>query len=131
MKKSLELTDMSENQILRLRKTENIHILLWLLKDVCWVADFKTAGMIMAVPTLSVAFYITWKYRSMASELFHNLAVCCWITANIIWMTGEFFFDDNTRPLAICVFIAGLLIVSYYYISVTVKKKLKINTSDI
>ncbi|MFM9007686.1 MAG: hypothetical protein ACKORE_03805 [Bacteroidota bacterium] len=31
----------------RFRAYENFHIVLWLLKDTCWVSDFKTAGLIM------------------------------------------------------------------------------------
>jgi hypothetical protein len=24
------------------------------------------------------------------------VATCCWITANVVWMVGEFYFDDRT-----------------------------------
>lgn len=97
------------------RRKENLHIVLWLLKDTCWVADFKTGGMIMILPTIAMAFYITWKTRENITELFHNLAVCCWIIANSIWMTGEFYFKDTTRPYAIAFFVLGLISVFIYY----------------
>jgi|SRR6185436_6181423 len=99
-----------------IRGTENMHIAMWLLKDSCWVMDWKIAGICMIVPTLSLAFYITWKMRENKSELFHNLAVCSWIIANSIWMTGEFFYDDTLRPYATVFFAAGVFSVIYYYL---------------
>jgi hypothetical protein len=99
-----------------IRGKENTHIVMWLLKDSCWVMDWKMAGLFMIVPTLSLAFYITWKMRENKSELFHNMAVCCWIIANSIWMIGEFYYDDTLRPHARVFFAAGVLCVIYYYL---------------
>lgn len=47
----------------RIRKIENAHILLWLLKDICWVMDLKWMGTIMIIPTLVVALWITYRMR--------------------------------------------------------------------
>lgn len=99
-----------------IRETENLHIVMWLLKDTCWVLNWKEAGMFMIVPTLSVAIFITWKMRKQKAELFHNLAVCSWISANSVWMTGEFFYNDGLRNYAIVFFVLGLIFVAYYYI---------------
>jgi hypothetical protein len=106
---------------LRVRKFENFHILLWLLKDLSWVMDFKVLGMIMIVPTVAVAVYITILTRKSVSELFHNLAVVCWICANSVWMAGEFFYNDTTRPIAAIFFVAGLLFIVWYYSRIGVK----------
>ena len=103
------------------RKFENLHIFLWLLKDTCWVMDYQMMGIFMILPTLSVAVMITWKTRKIITELFHNLAVCCWILANSVWMIGEFFYDDTSRPYATVFFIMGLLIMSYYYLFLQAK----------
>jgi hypothetical protein len=98
------------------RWMENLHILLWLLKDFCWALEFKTGGIIMVIPTVSVAVYITWRSRYIRSELFHNLAVCCWITANSVWMIGEFFaYDEPAKHAAACIFGIGILLLAYYY----------------
>ena len=105
----------------KVRKSENFHILLWLLKDLCWVADWKIVGTIMIVPTIAVALYITIIARRSYSELMHNLAVVCWICANSVWMVGEFFFDDGTRKPAMLFFLTGLLIIGYYYTERLVK----------
>ena len=97
------------------RKTENFHILLWLIKDLCWVSLSKTMGMIMIVPTIGLAFYITFLNRSERSELVHNLAVCFWILANSVWMIGEFYLEDSLRPYAIALFVLGLAMMVRYY----------------
>lgn len=100
-----------------IRRYENLHILLWLLKDTCWVLLWKTGGMLMIVPTIAVAVHITWLRRKIKAELYHNLAVCLWISGNSIWMTGEFFYDDTFRGPALLLFTAGLISMVYYYVS--------------
>jgi hypothetical protein len=95
-----------------IRKIENLHIAMWLLKDTCWVLSYKSAGMLMILPTLSVAFYLTYKLRNSTTELLHNLAVCCWIIANSVWMTGEFYANDGYRTYAAQFFGLGLLLVA-------------------
>lgn len=107
------------------RKLENFHILLWLLKDLCWVLGLEPLGVIMITPTVLVAMYITFKLRHNHTELFHNLAVVCWIIANSIWMIGELYFDDTTRPPAIVFFVLGIGFVSFYYLMLLGKKVFK------
>lgn len=116
---------------LRFRKTENMHILLWLLKDVCWASNLRIPGLIMIIPTISVALVITWQTRHMKSELYHNLAVVFWITANCSWMIGEFFqWDENIwhgyglRQFALVPFALGLGVLLYYYLSYGRKKEI-------
>ena len=112
------------------RRTENIHILLWLLKDVSWAMNLRIAGIIMIVPTLTVALLITWQTRHMKSELFHNLAVDFWITANCTWMIGEFFqWDENLwhgyglRQASIIPFAMGLGVLAWYYLVLYKKRE--------
>lgn len=98
-----------------IRETENLHIVMWLLKDTCWVLSWKEAAVFMVLPTLTVAIYITWKMRMHTAELFHNIAVCCWISANSIWMIGELFYDNGLKGYALVFFILGIVSVAYYY----------------
>ncbi len=70
----------------------------------------------MIIPTIGVAIHITWLRRHIRSDLFHNLAVCLWISGNSIWMIGEFFYDDGLRTPAVILFATGLLFVLYYYL---------------
>lgn len=100
----------------KMRRFENFHILLWLLKDTCWVLTWRTMGMIMIFPTILLAFFITWKFRNFKSELWHNLAVCSWIMANSVWMTGEFYYEDTTRTYAAIFFALGFVFIACYYV---------------
>lgn len=99
-----------------IRTYENLHIVLWLTKDTCWIADWKFAGIVMIVPTLFAAIHIAWRWRGNAGELMHSLAICFWISANGIWMIGEFFYDDTFRPYAIPFFVLGLISVGIHYL---------------
>jgi prepilin signal peptidase PulO-like enzyme (type II secretory pathway) len=125
----------------RFRQVENMHIVLWLMKDACWAMNFRTLGTIMIVPTLAVAILITWQTRHIHSELLHNLVVTLWITANCTWMIGEFFgWDDHLlgdyglRQLTIIPFTIGLLILLYYYVflarNVSYQEKMNIRTNE-
>jgi len=99
-----------------LRKVENLHVFFWLVKDICWVTDLKIPGLIMIFPTISIAYWVAVRTRKQPSEFAHNLAVAMWITANSIWMIGEFYFEDGSRSLARVFFAAGLLSLLVYYI---------------
>lgn len=78
--------------------------------------DFQKLGVFMILPTVLVAFFITYRTRNIKTELFHNIAVCCWVSANSVWMIGEFFYDDTTRPYATAFFLTGVLVMTYYYL---------------
>lgn len=119
------------------RKIENLHILLWLIKDACWALGLKIPGMIMIIPTLSVAILITYQTRKITSEFIHNLAVDVWIIANCTWMIGEFFgWDENLigsyglRQFSLIPFSIGLLILAYYYLILIHKKGFKEQTTE-
>ncbi len=53
-----------------------------------------------------------------ASNLYHNIAITCWILGNGIWMVGEFYFEDSIRYLAIPFFLLGLFFIVWYYLVV-------------
>lgn len=99
----------------KLRSLENVHILLWLLKDLCWVLIWKQLGLIMIIPTIALAAYLAFHSRKNLKEFSFNLAVLFWIFANSVWMIGEFFYDDGTRNIALIFFIGGLLSILFYY----------------
>ena len=107
----------------RYRRLENLHIVFWLFKDISWCMIWKELGIIMVIPTLSVAIYIAYRTRSLKYELAHNLSVAFWISANSYWMISEFFGFDETKVfgdyegkhLAMIPFIMGVLILAWYY----------------
>lgn len=107
------------------RKFENVHILLWLLKDICWCLTWKNMGMFMILPTIFMAIYITWLSRKLWAELIHNWAVLCWITANGCWMTGEFYgMEEMFKPIALVFFGIGISILTIFYIEKIFKRML-------
>jgi hypothetical protein len=112
----------------RIREYENFHIFLWLVKDTCWVMIWEVAGLIMIIPTILAALHITWLRRHIRTDLFHNIAVSCWISGNSIWMIGEFFYDDGLRPPALLCFIAGLVSVLYYYLIELPRKRYSVKS---
>lgn len=108
----------------RYRKMENLHIVFWLFKDISWCMVWRELGIVMIIPTLSVAIYIAYRTRSIKSELAHNLAVTFWISANSYWMISEFFgFDEIPvwggyvgKHLAMIPFLIGVVILARYYL---------------
>lgn len=119
---------MSEKRDVRVY--ENFHILLWLLKDICWVSGYAILGTIMIVPTVSMAIYIAWATRYSKVDFYHNMAVVCWITANSLWMLGELYFDETplqiyyeySRYTALTLFAVGIGFVLWYHIRKRLKK---------
>lgn len=98
-----------------LKKLENLHIAIWLLKDTCWCLGFRNLAVLMIVPTLSVALHIAWHSRNNKADFYHNIAIALWIIGNSVWMVGELFFNDTFRPYALVFFASGLLVVAWYY----------------
>lgn len=109
---------------LQYRKMENLHIVFWLFKDIAWCLGFKTLGITMIIPTLSIALLISWRTRKMMSELCHNIAIAVWISANSYWMISEFLgFDEKIvwgeytyKHLALIPFGIGVLVLAFYYL---------------
>lgn len=115
-----------EQPISRSRPIENLHILLWLLKDTSWLHDWHWIGVTIIAPTIFVQLYITWANRRDWGEVLHNTAIVFWLIANSIWMIGEFFYNDGTRPIATYFFDIGLALIALYYLLLL---KLKIRKS--
>lgn len=99
-------------------KLENLHILLWLLKDTSWLMMWRGFGLFMIIPTISCAILITWNGRNSKEKLLHNLAVTFWIIANSFWMFTEFFeLEKEFKIFALIPFLLGFLCLIYYYTS--------------
>lgn len=100
------------------RKLENFHILLWLLKDISWLLELKILGLFMIVPTLSFACFITYKSRNIKLYFLPNLAVVFWICANSFWMFCEFVTPfDPFKIWAAVPFFTGLAIILLYILN--------------
>ena len=106
------------------RKMENLHIVFWIFKDIGWCMGFAWLGIFMIIPTMIISIVIALRTRNIVSELCHNLAITVWISANSFWMCTEFFGVDHlivygnitVKHLAMIPFVAGILILGYYYL---------------
>ena len=100
----------------KIRHYENLHIPLWLMKDTCWMLQWRVLGITMILPTLSVAIILAIKSRhEKDDEFWINLAICFWISANSYWMICEFFHHEEIKNYAGFPFMAGMLCVAYFY----------------
>ena len=94
---------------------DNVHVLLWLIKDTCWMLEWRVLGTAMVVPTIVVALILAIKSR--AEHVFWiNLAICFWITANSYWMLCEFAGHEELKNFAGIPFALGFLAVSVFYL---------------
>jgi hypothetical protein len=109
---------------LKQRKSENLHIVFWLMKDISWCMLWRALGIFMIVPTLGAAILITWRARANRTDFAHNLAVVFWISANAWWMIAEFFeFDEaplwlgvSGRHFSMIPFALGAAVLLRHYV---------------
>lgn len=94
------------------RLIENLHVLIWLLKDISWAMEFKLLGSLMIIPAIIAAVWISYLTQNQM-EFWVNLAVFFWILANSTWMLIEFFHFGNVY-YCLPFFILGFLSFLYY-----------------
>ena len=96
-------------------KFDNVHVLLWLIKDTCWMLEWRVLGTAMIAPTIAVALFLA--LRSRFERVFWiNLAICFWISANSYWMLCEFFGHEDFKNWAGLPFALGFAAVARYYL---------------
>lgn len=94
---------------------ENFHILLWLIKDICWVLELRWLGACMVLPTVLIALYIVVKtYKTPI--MYVNFSVLFWIIANSFWMMAEFFNFVEYKHYALIPFSLGIISFGIYII---------------
>ncbi len=96
---------------------ENFHILLWLIKDICWVLELRWLGAFMVIPTVLIALFIVIKTVNVPM-FFVNLSVLFWIGANSFWMLSEFFNFVEYKHYALFPFCLGIASYAFYIIKV-------------
>jgi hypothetical protein len=106
-----------------IRKIENVHILLWLLKDISWCLVYKPLAIAMIFPTLAIGILVTYVHRKNITDLIHNSSVVFWITANSFWMITEFLGAEHNflntgipgKWIAAGFFAIGIALLIFYY----------------
>ena len=98
----------------RVRIQENLHIVFWLIKDSCWMLEIKWLGALMVPPALFMAARICYLTRK-TEDLYINLGILSWITANSYWMLSEFFAASQYKNYAGFPFALGFVFVGWFY----------------
>lgn len=106
----------------KIRKYENLHIVFWLIKDTCWMLELRWLGAFMMVPTLFLAIFIV-IHSLKTPDVFINLAIFFWISANSFWMMMEFFNGNQLKNFAAIPFALGFLFVAIFYIKPYIRNK--------
>lgn len=106
----------------KIRKSENLHVLLWLIKDCCWMMDIKSLGTFMVLPTISMAAYVCYISKKELNSLLPNLAVLCWISANSLWMLFDF-YQWVLKPYALVFFAIGFVFIMIYLYRISILGK--------
>jgi len=101
---------------------ETIHIPLWLLKDLCWLMTYRTLGVIMAIPTILVAFVMVYVTYGDRDRFLPNLSIAFWILANASWMLDEF-YSLGIRGYCLYPFVAGILVFLIFLLLKLMKPK--------
>ena len=73
-----------------MRPVENIHIWIWILKDLAWAQDWYYPALIFGILALAwcaVLYYEAFKMRSLY-EVYMTTATTIWLAANFVWMSG-------------------------------------------
>ena len=55
-----------------LKKKENVHVVLWLVKDFAWLMHFKVLGLLMAIPTVILAIVLTVKSLMVVFDTYYK-----------------------------------------------------------
>ena len=128
---------------------ENAYIIFWISKDLFWawgtgdlshgrglIILFESVALLFG--TLSICIYMVtaYIYRRNHVRFIDSITTICWIAANFVWMSGEFFVryrnlelddstegaDNQTRIASSCLFCAGILLQIYVISHLTAKK---------
>lgn len=86
--------------------------------------NYQTMGLLIAIPTFSMALYLVISTRNLLTLFFPNLSVLFWISANVWWMCGEF-FEFEFKPACLILFISGVIAITYHFIKVYKRAKFK------
>lgn len=102
---------------------ENLHIPMWLMKDMSWMMEWYYIGMCMIPPTVTVGLIILYRERHNIDGFLPNLAVNFWLIANCFWMIGDF-FEERLSHISLMFFLFGIVMIVLYYYDMIRKKRI-------
>jgi hypothetical protein len=100
------------------RGCENVHIYLWMLKDLGWMLDHKEIGITFGTFALLWLFVLGYNARKHANneELYFILPTFLWLFGNYLWMISNVFHhSDVYRFPASCFFMLALVSIVLYF----------------
>lgn len=74
-----------------MRPIENVHIYLWIIKDLSWAQDWDYPSLIfgsLALLWCGVLMFEAIRMRSLY-EMYMTVGTTLWLVANFTWMTGD------------------------------------------
>ena len=76
---------------LSIRGGENLHLYMWILKDLSWTQEWYYPAWTFGTMALVWAFYLLFHaaHDRATNEIFIRVAVVIWIFGNWWWITGE------------------------------------------
>ena len=108
----------------KIRKYESMHIVFWLIKDSCWMLEYKLLGACMIIPTVFLAFYLVIKTYG-TRDFYINMSILFWISANSFWMVMEFFYQNHYKEFAAIPFTLGFVFVALFYANTPKKREVQ------
>lgn len=103
------------------RGVENVHIYLWILKDIFWALGYVYAGSTFGCAALAwtaFLFFNALKAR-VTEELYFLVPMFLWLFGNFWWMRTEFIDNKNTisgREQGGYIMLTGMIFAQLYYI---------------
>ena len=81
----------SQQTYYMVRPIENVHIYLWILKDLSWAQDWDYPAMIFGTLALIYCVLLFYEAFSLRSyyEAYMAVGTTLWLAANYVWMAGE------------------------------------------
>lgn len=106
------------------RGCENVHIYLWICKDIGWTYGNKIIGMIFGTFALTwiLVLVINHYMEKNYEDIYFILPTFLWLFGNYLWMSGDLLYNsDIYRFASSCIMMIGLLLIVFYF--VFLKKK--------
>lgn len=108
----------SPNIFFTVRGCENVHIYLWICKDIGWTYGNKAVGMMFG--TLALAWIIVlvinhWMEKNY-EDIYFIVPTFLWLFGNYLWMSGDLLYNSDVyRFTASCIMMVGLLLIVFYF----------------
>jgi hypothetical protein len=112
---TLTIRTRSDNYLMTIAIIENAYLVFWLFKDFFWssacanfgfatdeksttsrVIFYETGALLCGTATVSVVLVSAYLNRRHLNDLLDELTVIFWLSANFVWMCGEFFVRYKT-----------------------------------